>query len=148
MKDRSKKVIKAIRLYQERGAVGDFDPENFEQNGVGVEWSDHVAGTIIYPNVGSIFLGLPNGFNRMGNRLEGSEQFKLHIFPTFTELEKIWKYNTWNVPCWKYLNEHKHTLVRGLSPRLNAPFLHIILEDCIDKIDCLEITNQDVEEMD
>jgi hypothetical protein len=33
-------------------------------------------------------------------------------------------------------------------PRKNEPFLHIYLENCLDKIDCLEITEEDINQMD
>ena len=46
------------------------------------------------------------------------------------------------------LSEIQETLVRGFIPRRNEPFLHIFLENCLDKIDCLEITNEDIEDMD
>lgn len=49
---------------------------------------------------------------------------------------------------WKHLSKDGHTFVRGLMPRLNEPFLHIFLENCIDKIDCLEITQEDIDNMD
>ena len=48
----------------------------------------------------------------------------------------------------EYKNEVTHTIVRGLPPRINCPFLHIYLEDCIDKINYLEITDSDIEDMD
>ena len=31
---------------------------------------------------------------------------------------------------------------------VNAPFLHVILEDCRDKIDCYEVTNELISEID
>jgi len=33
-------------------------------------------------------------------------------------------------------------------PRLNQPFLYIILEDCRSQLNCLEITNEDLKGMD
>jgi len=68
----------------------------------------------------------------------------VHIFETF---EKGWGYNTFNVPAWKYLKDG-HTFVRGMSPRVNLLFIHVFLEDCMDKIECLEITEKIAEEMD
>jgi hypothetical protein len=145
-----KKIIEAIKEYQVPGAVGDFDENNFKQDGVGVEWSDHVPGTLILPTVGSIFLGMPFGFNRLGARHERFEDnLKINIFTDFEQFKKRFNgYNKFNIPCWKYINNKGHVMVRGLSPRINRPFLHIILEDCLDKIDCLEITEKDIVEMD
>ena len=42
----------------------------------------------------------------------------------------------------------KNTLVRGLSPRINKPFLDIYLKDVRDKINCFEIFKEDIESMD
>ncbi|RPJ70156.1 MAG: hypothetical protein EHM20_15690 [Alphaproteobacteria bacterium] len=72
----------------------------------------------------------------------------IKIFKTFHDLEKNWAYDKFNVPVWKHLNESNHVLIRGLSPRINMPFLHIVLENCMDQINCLEITNKDIAEMD
>jgi hypothetical protein len=33
-------------------------------------------------------------------------------------------------------------------PRRNEPFIHVFLENCIEKINCLEITQDDVDGMD
>jgi len=85
---------------------------------------------------------MPKGFNRLGQIAE----LKPFIFDTFENSK--WKYDMWNIPVWKYLNKDGHTMVRGLMPRRNEPFVHIYLENCIDKINCLEITQSDVDSMD
>lgn len=56
-------------------------------------------------------------------------------------------YDHFNVPVWKYQKDG-YTFVRGLSPRTNRPFLHIYLEECADMIECFEVTDQLMEEMD
>lgn len=99
----------------------------------------HHAGTLM-SGVGRILLGMPKGFNRIGP----VENFKTYIFEKF---EDGWGYDKWNIPVWKHF-DGKNTLVRGLSPRTNFPFLHIFVGDIRDKIDCLEITDEDVEWMD
>ena len=58
------------------------------------------------------------------------------------------KYDKLNIPVWKHLDKHGNTLVRGLIPRRNEPFLHIFLENCISQIHCLEISNEDIKNMD
>ena len=141
-------ILEAILEYQVSGCVNDFDENDFKQEGVGIEWSDHVAGTLI-TGIGGIFLGMPKPFSRLGIRPNDPEDIlKINMFWDFNQLEDKWKYDKFNIPCWKYRNEKRHVFVRGLMPRLNKPFLHIILEDCLDKIDCLEITEKDLEEMD
>jgi hypothetical protein len=103
--------------------------------------------------IGAVFLGMPNGFSRLGS----FDSMCLSIFPSFEAFEKDYStpaihgpsdgYNMWNVPVWKFLDEHGNTIVRGISPRINKPFLHVILENCLDKIDCLEITKEVQEKM-
>lgn len=143
------KILEAIKEYQVPGCVNNFDDNNFEQKGGGVEWSDHVPGTIIAPYIGMIFLGMPKPFSRMGAaHKEFIDDLKINMFKDFKHLQEICTYDKFNIPCWKYRNKKGHIFVRGLMPRINRPFLHIILEDCLDKINCLELTEKDIKGMD
>lgn len=117
------------------------------------DWSEscgkHFAATSIGMSI-KIFLGMPTGFNRTGTAMGEDIKLKLDIFESF---DTVWDksgepYDKYNIPVWKHLNEKGHTLVRGLSPRNNAPFLHVILEDCMDKIECFEVTQELMNEMD
>lgn len=135
------KIKKAIQEYQCSGCMDGGDMECFKINtNSGVGCDAHYSGTTLIP-MGKIFLGLPKGFCRLGHQ----KDFSLNIFEKF---EDGWGYDMWNVPVWKYKNGSGHTLVRGISPRVNLPFLHIFLEDCRYKIDCLEISQSDVDGMD
>ena len=129
----------AVELYQCVGCIKGCDISCFEES-FDLRCKNHRPGTII-TQAGTIFLGMPKGFNRLGP----CEVTKLNIFKT---IEDSWGYDEYNVPVWKYLDEHNHTIVRGLCPRINYPFIHIFLENCMDKIDCLEITNKDLDNMD
>ena len=80
--------------------------------------------------------------------MQGFDKLKVYIFNSFEDGNKEWAYDKFNVPIWKHLDEHNNTLVRGISPRINQTFIHIFLENCIDRIDCIEITEKDVQEMD
>jgi hypothetical protein len=136
------KVKKAIEEYQCSGCQCGSDTSCFSKNDeTEVGCGKHHAGTFM-TGVGKLFLGMPKGFNRVGH----FESMKINIFEKFEGCD--WEYNMWNIPCWKFKNEFGHTIVRGLMPRRNEPFLHIYLEDCLDKINCLEITQKDVEGMD
>jgi hypothetical protein len=103
---------------------------------------------MIMPFPGLIFLGMPKGFNRLGSMQGQKEYLKISIFENWEHCKKEFEYDKFNIPCWKYRNSKGYIFVRGLSPRINLPFLHIILEDCLDKIDCLEITEKDLADMD
>jgi hypothetical protein len=134
------KLSFAIKEYQCSGCMSGYNLECFQQNDVqGVGCGKHYAGTGI-THIGKIFLGLPRGFNRLGEQ----KDLKPIIFDTFDDKY----YNMFNVPVWKHLDEHGNTLVRGMMPRRNEPFIHIYIGNHIDKINCLEITKQDIEEMD
>jgi hypothetical protein len=138
-----KQIENFIEKYQCSGCASGCDITCFEPNNDNnIGCAKHHAGTIVYPWVGHVFLGLPNGFNRLGKYTN----LKPNIYETFKSSE--WKYNIWNIPVWKYLSKDGHTFVRGIMPRLNEPFLHIFLENCIDQIDCLEIMQKDIDEMD
>jgi hypothetical protein len=138
-----KQHAKAIQEYQCTGCFTGPFPHCYKKSekGEGIGCADHQPATIMGP-AGLIFLGMPRGFCRLGGI---NAKLRLHIFPTFKE---GWGYGIWNVPVWKYLSPAGHTMVRGLSPRNNFPFLHVYLEDCRDQINCLEVTQADVDYMD
>jgi len=137
MKD---KIKRAIENYQCSGCVCGCDIECYEKSS-DLSCEGHCAGTMIYPGIGRIFLGMPTGFNRIGS----VEKMNINIFNC---LKDGWGYDKFNVPTWKYLDQQGNTLVRGIQPRINRPFIHIFLENCMDKIECLKITEQDLSEMD
>lgn len=112
------------------------------------EKRDHLGcvnhtGFLISGDMGSVFFGMPNGFNIRGMVID----LKIKIF-NFEDFNLGFGYSKSAIPVWKYLDEYGNTLVRGLCPKNNRPFLHIFIGDCMDKIDCLEITHKDIEEMD
>lgn len=135
-------VKKAIEEYQCSGCVAGGDISCFKQNENGVGCGRHCAGTRLY-GIGLLLLGMPKGFNRLGD----NSKLKPNIYETFESFD--WDgYDKFNIPVWKFLSPEGHTFVRGLSPRVNQSFIHIFLEDCMDKIDCLEISQEDVDNMD
>jgi hypothetical protein len=148
MKDNIKE---AIEEYQCPGCVSGCDISCFKKDEINesAACGKHTAGTMSF-GTGAFFLGMPKGFNRLGHPHENPDaNLGIAIYET---REDGWQeptgYKKWNIPVWKYLNEKGHTFVRGLSPRTNRPFLHVYLEDCMDQIDCLEITQEDVDYMD
>jgi len=134
-----KEIEKIIEEYQCAGCVGGKDPSCYEK-GEGVECKKHAAGTVIQ-SIGRVFLGMPRGFNRLGL----CDKTKILIFEEF---EDGWGYHKFNVPVWKHLDNNGNTLVRGICPRTNDAWIHIFIGDHISKISCLEITQEDLSEMD
>jgi len=96
--------------------------------------------------VGRIFEGLPNGFNRVGGNIGDPMYTNIYLFEKFGE--SGWGYDMFNVPVWKHLTKEGHTIVRVMIPRINRTDIHIYADNCIEKIDCLEITQEMVNEMD
>jgi hypothetical protein len=132
----------AIEEYQCSGCVCGGDIQCFQPNTIGgVGCGKHVIGTLI-TGIGHILLGLPNGFNRVGKH----NDLKPVIFETYESSD--WKFDKFNVAIWKHYTSNGNTIVRGIMPRRNEPFIHIFLEDCRDKIDCIEISAQEISEMD
>lgn len=74
--------------------------------------------------------------------------FMYDKFDDFTNGNGGKGYTKWMIPNWKYKNKLGHTLVRVYNPRVNMPVIHIFLEDCLEKINCLEITEEDINYMD
>ena len=149
----NKKIEEAINEYQCPGcSVGPYlknGCSEFKKRAWSESCESHSAGTSIGISIG-IFLGMPTGFNRTGVGLGDKNRLGLDIFESF---DSIWEkdgkpYDEFNVPVWKYLDEKGHTFVRGLSPRKNSPFLHVILENCMDRIDCYEVSEELIFKMD
>lgn len=139
------KIKKMIERYQCSGCIKGSDISCYKKgNNESIECSKHVEGTKIYPNIGKIFLGLPKGFCQLGT----CGETKITIFKSYEHSLSLWRYDMFNIPTWKYLDKHGNTLVRGLCPRINYPFLHIFMENQMAKITCLEITQKDIDEMD
>ena len=137
MDNKIKEVIESIQC---AGCIkGDFEtcfkPAAAE---FGVGCGAHHAGTISL-NFGKFFIGLPKGFCRLGQ----NEKFQPHIYLRYED-----NYDKFNVPVWKHRTKEGLILVRGLQPRINQPFLDVFIEDCFDIINCLEITDEDIDLMD
>ena len=131
----------AVKEYQCPGCVGGpFETCYIKRSGLDVGCSSHVPGTMS-PGIGKFFLGLPRGFCRVGP----CDGMTVNIF---NSIENGWGFNMFNVPVWKRLDSHGNTLVRGLSPRINSPFIHIYMGNHVAEIDCLEISDDDTNNMD
>jgi hypothetical protein len=131
----------AVQEYQCPGCVNGPFPTCFRESDAGIGCGKHCAGTMRMPSPGLILLGMPKGFNRLGP----CEHTSFSIFRTRKD---GWEYDFLGVPVWKFKDEHGNTLVRGFRPRINHPFIHIFLEDCMDKIECIEITPERLAEID
>lgn len=137
----NKKTQKIIEIYQCPGCVCGSDTTCYKQ-GAYLECEKHVAGTNVFPGIGRILSGMPTGFNRYG-------QYKDMELCIFSYLKDGWGYDKYNIPAWKYFDKKTGcTIVRGMSPRTNATWIHIFIENCIQDISCYEITDQDISEMD
>ena len=91
--------------------------------------------------IGSLFLGLPPGFNIRGSTM------RITIFETEDQHKDKWSYDKLNVPVWMHLDDNLNTIVRGLSPRIGIGFIHIFLCDARDYVKAAhEISKSDIEE--
>ena len=130
-------VKEAVQEYQCPGCVNGPFPECYKPSSEDAgSCLCHCVGTMI-SNIGKVFLGLPKGFNRLGV----CDKMPLSILTMID-------YDKFNMPVWKQIDKHGNTLIRGLCPRINQPFLHIFLGDCRGYIKGYEITNFDIENMD
>ncbi len=128
----------AIKNYQCPGCVSGPYPKCYKTN-ENLACDAHCAGASTAG--GRFFLGLPKGFCRLGS----CDSTKIYIFK---DIADGWGYSNFNVPVWKHLDKHGNTIVRGMCPRLNDPWIHIFLGDFINDIKCIEITSKDIASMD
>jgi hypothetical protein len=131
-------IKKAVESYQCAGCTNGHNTTCFTASDIHKGCGKHSPGTFM-SGTGKLFLGMPVGFNRIGPQ----EKLPLEIFIVFNDV-----YDKFNIPTWKHLNSDGHTIVRGMQPRRNQTFLHVFLENCMDKIECREITEADMSEMD
>lgn len=135
-------IIKnAILEYQCSGCVSGPGLDCFTKNEYDQSCGSHHSGTS-GSWAGRFFLGMPKGFCRIGH----DKNLKINIYKNF-KMNDQWVYDLFNIPTWKHLNESGHTIIRGHMPRINGTFLHIYLEDCLDKIKCIEISKEEVDGM-
>lgn len=117
------------------------EPDRYEKiSPINIACKNHTPATTRMPG-GKILLGFPNGFNIIGP----FEKIELNIFNTFEDMQKAWAFDFFNIASWKHLDAADRVFVRGYCPRINKPFQHVILENCLDKIDCLNVTAEDIE---
>jgi len=135
----NQKIKLAVEEYQCSGCVNGHNISCFKGDKHSQACSKHVPGTMIL-GLGTIFLGMPKGFDRQGPCKETT----INIFETFNNE----KYDFLNIPVWKFKDKNGNTLVRGIRPRLSFPFIHIYLEDCMKKINCYELTKEDIDKID
>jgi hypothetical protein len=137
------KIKNAVEEYQCPGCIVGCNASCYEKDKYSESCKKHSAGTLV-SGIGKIFLGMPTGFNRLGVGFGNEIEPKIRIFEKYDEIF----YDFFNVPVWKHLTENKHTLVRMISPRINITTVDIFLEDCMDKIKCIEVTKEDIDKMD
>ncbi len=139
-------IIKdVVELYQCSGCTNGSDISCYEKSlDSDISCLKHSAGTMV-AGLGWLQIGLPNGFNRVSKGTTKIVDF--YMFETFEKHNAYFEFDVFNIPVWKYLH-NGHTLIRGISPRTNTLFIQCILEDCMDKIDCLELTSEQVKAMD
>lgn len=144
-----KKIEFAVRNYQCCGCVSGPSLKCFQKNDIGEGCGKHCPGTNITTPQGliSIILGLPNGFCRLGNA-QNKVKTKLIIFKDIEQQQKQWGYNKFNVPVWRHELDNGIVVIRGFIPRTNEGFLHLILDADINCFDGVEITQNDIDNMD
>lgn len=107
----------------------------------GVSCVGHFPSTMLMPG-GHIALGLPRGFNKLGDAKEARQErayIRLWVKGTKPEWDKL------NVPVWA-MEEDGYLFVRTYSPRVNLTFVDVIqggkLEDAKGAINVAEFKDQ------
>lgn len=126
------KKLELIKKFQCCGCTCGSDPETcknfklYELPSENILWcSGHSAGTILM-GVGKIALGLPKGFNRVGNIANCLDYDKrttnIRIHPQ--EEKSSMGYNNLNVPVWA-MEYEGDLFVRCFCPRINFTYVDI-----------------------
>ena len=141
-------VKEAVDTYQCSGCTIGSDVSCYKRTEgcdiLDVSCANHSVGTFV-GGIGWVQVGLPSGFDRVSKGKNKIVDF--YMFETYEDKEKYFSFDAFNIPVWKYLH-NGHTLIRGVSPRTNKLFTICVLEDCIEKFNCLELTTEQVNAMD
>ena len=133
-----------VEKYQCPGCVSGPYPDCYKKDTVGEGCDNHGLGTSLGLGM-HIALGLPKGFCRAYLKIK---DFVL-IFDTFEKWLVEYEQDKFNVPVWKYLDEHGNTLIRLYQPRLNNGMVHIIKGNVMDKVNAVHtLTKEELEAMD
>ena len=107
--------------------------------------ANHHPGTFEL-RAGNFYLGMPKGFCRTGKLREDGKFVPVWIIPKEGGLVPL--FDVFNVPVWK-TKDKGNTLVRGLRPRINQPFLMVLEgQEHFDEIKCFEVTKELQKDMD
>jgi len=139
-------IRKAVEQYQCTGCVSGSSIECYTKASLGCGCENHCAGTLIL-GIGHVFLGMPKGFDRKGP----VQEQRVIIFESIESRNKQWSdADVFTVNVWKYQNVEGDVFIRGYMPRINRPFLQVILgvpdESAIFAVHL--ITEEDFENMD
>ena len=103
----------------------------------------HHPGTIVGGR-GTIWLGLPNGFNRRGR----DQEAKVRIYENWSDFKFAdGQYSKFNMVVWKAKHQG-NILLRVFQPRWNYGYVMVILDDSeFNKIPGIDVT-EDMKGMD
>lgn len=89
----------------------------------------HVAGTLV-SGVGTINLGLPHGFNRLGFQDQKKSKNTIRLYAS---KETMPVYNRFNVAVWAMVHQG-NLLVRCYLPRVNQTYVDVIKDGTLDNL--------------
>lgn len=119
--------------------------------GYGFGCTNHAPGTLLNGYF-KIMLGFPKGFCRIPSDYHFSKLYPKNNNPIeyifSDDFERDFRDDVFNVPVWKYLDHLGNTIVKSLCPRVNKVSVWVYYGNHMDKINCLEITNEILNSMD
>lgn len=112
--------LEIVEKYQCPGCASGINTKSgcFKQDPDNFSCGKHCAGTVI-GGAGTVNLGLPKGFNRLGPIDTRIQKSNIRIF------EKMPEYNAFNIPLWAMEHEG-NLLVCTALPRLHQFWIDII----------------------
>lgn len=128
-----------VKEYMCPGCMNGSDLTCYEKHNLHSNCAKHCPGTMCFPG-GRIMLGMPKGFNKVGE----TDKPQIWIYET---MEEFGGFDIFNIPVWKYF-DGRVTMIRGLSPRINRGFLMVVSGDVRKQVDCMELTIENLDNMD
>ena len=125
-----------VKEFQCPGCVSGPFEECFEKANHSSACKNHFPGMDVYPNVGTINLGLPKGFNRVGYPpAEEQKGCFIRLYESWEEKLSIEKYgyDNFNVPVWA-MEKDGYLFVRVYSPRINMTYVDVIKDGKLENL--------------
>jgi hypothetical protein len=121
-----------ITEFQCAGCVNGSSPDDgcFIKEEVSLSCDNHIARNNVLPIIGTINLGLPIGFNRLGPIDTSKQKNNIRLYDSMPKDH----WDKFNIPVWA-MEKDGYLFVRTYLPRTNVTWVDVIKDGKINEVD-------------